>query len=804
MTDNIVIGGKTEMQRYLAYVILMIFGVMLFGISCSREFDVTLIVTQHLSDNAEPKKVEIFVNDKKIGEIYGNNSEVFYISGNKEGDRIKVRYSKDGYVPNDEPFFIVSKQKNVFKHRVSFTPKNRRKINAEFISEPKIKGIRIFIGDEQVGQTNANGTFVYEKLLEQAEERILKFRLEKEGLTFRTNPDNLEINSQEVLGKIFVITTYIDKPVTFNLQVNDYLSSKPLPGVQIKFSDGGTATTNGNGLLSYNIQERRCLSRIEYRIVQPDNVVVVEGYQPVVLNSEISGKILSNSLKCRIDYVFKICVQNLAGDPLQDAEISVSPSIPGARKIPKTDEKGNVVIPISTLNQIYKLSVSKSYYQTMDLQEKPSSFITDLGIIRLRGLTGTVIVVDSLTNKPINEVNIYRDGNKIAQTNNSGRANFGINLHTPMILKFEVPESEEYPEISKEIKFTKPSDIITVKMRPRPFIFYFSIQNQNGVPIRGANISHPNVSVRSDSRGIARIELFAVGNTETFTITSGLQSQNFRQSINSTIRNYRIPPIIFSNIISVTLRSTPPNANIELFDNTNTSLARGDEPLVVQVIPGHYRVVASLGNARVEKTVELSTPDQIETIDVQDPIDLIIQKFRNKNWNEVVRIYENEKNRITPSNNDYCGALDCVFKSYAQLRRMEDAVQVAELRISDRCIGNDPIFLKNLGKINYDIGNWEKSADYYEKALSYIAYIPSNSIINFQAECLYFQASAKLEYITNNRSMTPAAKCGPLKATRDIFDEYEKVQRDNSLNPLSGARALRDRIEQEIKNVPCN
>jgi len=806
-----VLKMKSAQANKKKLILLMFYGIALMGLLTIMNFcgqkkiEVIFVIDAKLK-SSEPEMAEVYINDIRKGTLLGSKS-ITISETYKVREILTVRFRKAGWKSTSDFSYEVKSSGNVIIRTIEFEkmialppPSTESKISLEFISDVNLRGIKIYRDDQLIGETNASGRFEYNTTVSSDERSKMSFHVKLEGVVFETIPKNMSIQLTGAdIRQQYRIIPSIQNPPTISLKLINQRDGSPLDNVTIGFSDSQEKiTTNNQGILQYQIQEARIGKQISISIIDPPDLVIISGYQPITIYPGMDNNIQMDLL-CKVSMVIKITVQDLSNNPLSEAIVEVD-----GRQY-QTNHNGNCTIPIDQLKIPYTIKVSKLRFESTVTNVIPTTRICEAGIIKLRGITGIITVQDLITSKPVPFVDIYERGVYLGQTDVNGRKTLSIYLNTPMTLEFRPTDSGNYPTRIVTVTFNKSSDLQIIKLEPYPYLFNFAFTNDNLSPLEGVQVKYKDIDKKSGPDGKLSISTHDInqpsGNVDnTFFIQYKLYKSSYKPLVTDRQKVYNFPQYIISDMVNIQITTVPPGGNIDIFDNSGKNVLNGKSPVSGSVEPGIYKVVAVLGDFKSITNYTVSSDTTIQII--SDPIAQILSLYSQTKYADVVQIYDKSKGALDKKNSNYCEALNDVFKSAGHIKNNGKAAQVAELMVTEQCVSKDPYFFYNLASIYYGLSEWKKADDYFEQAYNQRTFFSPSDVLQKGTDCLYFRVLARTEIIKQGGFESNEAKCTYLQDTQALLDRFKNVALSNGLN-LKNTGNLNANLYQEKKEAGC-
>lgn len=812
---------KNLMQKKLLVKIIgsLLFVFIASSVSCDfgKKVEVIIDIETALEPD-EPGRATVIIDNEKR-EYLNEYGRIFLSVKKKVDDILKIRFEKEGYYALDAIVYKIKPEGNYIKRRISFRKKVLPKtpepgpiktvvMTADFITRPKLAGVNIYLNDEKIGITNSAGIYHWETEAPADEKGQLLFRVEHSVFDLVTTPQKLVIKKGADVKKRFIIVPHVRKTPFVKVKVLNNVDQTPLENVKLRFSDSDKSViTNKNGIAEYKIRETTYKKEVNLKITEPQDLVIVDGFKPINITNDMPDNI-DIVLRCKATFIIKIAFENLSGEKLADVRVSVQ-----GGKTYKSDKNGRVKIPVNRLHKKYILKISKIKYQDITKEVIPDKPINDYGVIRLRGVTGIVIVEDSLSKRPVPFVNVFERGKNIGQTGSNGRVTVGVLLNMPMKLKFVPADPGTYQEMTRTLIFKSSGEVKRIRMKPQPYNFKFHfVSAAGGGPVEGVEVKYKMLRKLSDSNGSVQINTYDITKKDgsvdnSFKIAYKSYQTEYRCNIKPQKRVYQLPDIYIPTKVNITIKTVPPGGELKVFDNQGNIVIQGREPLTGAVLPDLYRVEGQYGGTVANRQYMISD-DSVIVFSIFNPIDLIIQKYEQGAYNQVVEIFEDPDNqdRIRRQDENYCKALDYVFKAYAQLNGDENkakAVEIGERLINERCVTNDPYFLFNLAGRYKELGKWEKADEYYEKAHNGRIFVQTADRLQFVADCLYFRVDVRVERILSPGAFSDnTAKCLYLETTKNLWDEFIQLANNRGLD-FKQADYLKQKIDEGMRDAKC-
>ncbi|MBU4444064.1 hypothetical protein KJ656_03135, partial [bacterium] len=625
-------------------IIISLFILVIGSISCdliSKKVEVFIDIETYLKPG-EPCKVTVIIdNENKF--FLDENGKGFWTIKKKLNDIINIRFEKEGYTAIDTITYKVKPEGNYIKKRIAFrkvivapppSPEPEKKteisIKIDFNTKPQIAGVNIYRGDEKIGVTDSSGVYHWETTAAVDEKGQIQFRVDHAPFNLKTVPQQLLVTHQGVdIKKRFTIIPHVQKTPLIKAQLINIVDKMPLPNIELRFSDSNDSLiTDKDGMIEYKIQETTYKNNVNLDIIDPTDLIIVDGFKPITITTDIPDNI-DMVLQCKVSFVIKMAFENLSGEKLSGVNVSVQ-----GGETHQSDRNGHVKIPINSINRKYVLNISKIKYQDVQKEVVPDKRINDYGVIELRGVTGVIIVEDSLSNKPVPFVSIYEDGKNIGQTGSDGRVIVGVFLNTPMKLEFIPSELKTYQKGVKTLKFNHSSEIKRIKLKPQPYDFTFNFMSDVGRgPVEGVDVKYKMLQKQSDSKGNVQIRTYDIltknGSIDnSFKIAYKSYETEYKCNITPDVRIYKIPTIYLPTRVKVTIKTNPPGGTLKVFDGQGNIVLEGNDPLIEEILPDLYRIEGQFGETIASRQFMIS--DDMEIVfPIFNPIDLIIQKYNS-------------------------------------------------------------------------------------------------------------------------------------------------------------------------------
>lgn len=808
------------MRRAITLIGILVLAIgVLSWLSCNvnKKIKVSIYLSSELAPG-EPGEAEIYINNvfTKSTDKFGN-AAIKYDA--LPGDILTITFKKENAVSKSDFSYTVNNNQNEINKILKFkwTPPpppppeviEPREVTTifEFEAANNLAGISILLDGHVIGATADNGKFRYQVITLDNEKRALSFAVEMTGMEIKTNPQNLNfMTGQKNARQRIQLTGIVSHSSVLHLKFINQADNAPLRNIKIKFSDSdNTFSTDGNGEIIYRIEEKEYNKSVGIEIIEPSDLVITSGYTPIVIRTDMSPQI-SMELFGKITYVIKAKVKNFSGENLNGVKVVV-----GDAEY-KTNSNGNVSIPIQSLSKAYEITFSKTRYQDFTTSVTPTGNVTDIGTITLQGISATIYVQDSLTQKPIPYVKVIEGGNTLERTNSDGRVQIAVLLNTPMNLEFEPRNADEYERDRRKFVFRQPDETKIVRLLPKPFEFVLTFRTAGGAPVTDVIVNYDNRQYRSNESGKISITRYALpGNSseQWFEYSFRGVTENMPVDIMEGKKIYEVSKTI-STVLNVRLVSNPPGATIKVYNVNHKILADKVAPYSMELEPGIYQMEAVAGQITVNRRVTVSSNNQEVVISVDDPIARIITLYQNQQYQQVVEFYEDPLNQqnIVRTHEKYCDAINAIYISYGKISGQENkhkAVTIGEKMVIENCIADrKPFFLKNLALLYNSIGEWKKADEYYEKANNERYLVPSENRASFSSDCVYYRIVARVEYMRNPGNFSSnTEKCLYLQTTEDLLTEFNQLAVNYGLD-YRNSNQLNAMINEEQSNANCN
>ena len=785
------------------YYLLVLFLFVLLIANCDRTgVNVIFYLSSDLSKN-EPGEAEIRINDEYFKSLDRHGDAKVTYKANP-GEVLDVKFKKIGYIAQTDFQYTVKIDNNKINRVIRFKkPKVKpepvkvpQKVKPQsvstkivFVAENNLSGVEIYLGDEILGKTNNTGKFQWEITTVDTVMKTLNFKVLYDGdLKLNTMPKDLSfVTGKKSIVKNIKITGHVIQTPVIELTMYNKADNAPLKNIKVKFSDSEEILITGqNGLLRYQIKENRYMSSVGLEIIEPKNLIIDSGYEPIVIRPELPQTIKMEVFG-QISFVIRFTVENFTNDKLKGVKITVD------KKDYKTNNRGNVSIPINSLTRTYEIKLSKSKYEDFTTTVTPIEQVTDLSTIRLKGITAYIFVQDSLSRKVIPYVKIIEKGEVLERTDANGRAQIAVYLNTPTKLEFVPRSEEEYSILKKELIFHSSGETKVIRLLPRPYEFNWNFINQDGAPLEDVMIRYGAREYHSDNRGKVTIETHRLAGGEQskeewFEFSYRGYSDKYPVDIETGKKVYNIRKTI-SSTLQVTISSVPPGADVIVYNAGGNIVTQGTAPFNASIEPGFYRIHGKMGELSVDKTENISKNDQNVTLNMEDPIAKIIQLYQEQKYRQVVEFYDQPMNQqnINRKHPQYCQAMNAVYVSYGKLDSQEHkkkAVGIGEQMYNDQCIAEiKPWFLKNLAYLYSSISEWDKADEYYELANMERYLVKDSRRAEFYADCLYYRVVARVEFAgVSSNFINESEKRLYLQKTGDLLTEFEQLAVSHGLD----------------------
>lgn len=790
-------------------IVLLLFGGFIWWfINQQKPAKVSFMISSELQDN-EPPISDILINKEVVYATDRKGNANFVYKDAFIGDTLKVSFkkrSKNRYDSKDDFELIINNEVMkvnrtiLFKRWIRwFTADITFQRTADF-------PVLITLNGDSIGSLINSNVFNYRRKYKEEDEIRLAFEVHSPGLNVVTEPPSLVYNINRDISSVIDIVALLDSTPIMELTLLEYQSRTPLPGIEVQFSDSEEPVlTDELGRLHYSIRERRYGKKISTQFSQKF-LRTVSDFAPIILNKGMPDT-LRDTLLFEVDYTIRVKVEDLNEQPIQNA-ITI---LDGIEK--RTDKNGFVDFQIPRPDKFYSLEIKKSKYKYFSGAIRPIGFLhTEL--IKIEGTFGTIKIVDSLqTDLPVQYLDIYEGREHLSQTGKDGRSKIPILLAKQMNLLLKPAANSIYLPKNVELTFTRIHEIIEVPLSPKPFKYHFQVKNDKGQAINNVKITHRGSSHLTDKNGKVTIKIFLTEpkHQEEFDITwQNYQDKRFVSSEAGT-RDYSTN-IIIGSTVAVEIRTNPPNGNISVIDMTGKTVAEGMAPMITDLEFGTYRIKAANDRGQsTERIWEINTiPDEPLVLDMQNPIAMIERFYREQNFKRVVQIYEQEESRIqhildtdAAFKKNKCNTLNLIATSFSKVELYENAAQLMEQLDQAGC-SKTPYFYKNYAETLFQIKDWKKAGNNYQRAIMYIHYVPEAKRYQFHADCLYSEAQSMLYHYQNNRT-NPQLSCSYLDDIGQLLDEYITIVEQNDLdaNAVSVSNT-QQRLRRAKKNCGDN
>jgi len=773
---------------------------------------ITFVLESDLTPD-EPKTATVNINGEPVMKTDTNGRATFIYRDAYVGDTLVVSFSKVSktrYDSKSDFDLVVSEEVMLVERKLRFRkwvpPITWYNVDVTFRRKGDFP-VTIMLNGDSIGAFIDNKQVKYKNKFKAKEKKRLEFSVVSPGLKLVTKPKRLVYKINKNISSTVNIYALLDTTPVIRWTLLEELSKTPLKGAEIKFSDTKERIeSDASGLIQYSIRERKIGGKISFTLPQKF-IKLKTKIAPIILTRGMPDT-LSDTLLCQVKYTIRVKVSDFNENVLPGAVVILEEK---EKKI--TDEKGVAEFQIPRPDRFYKIDVTKDRYKAISTTVRPIGFI-HTEPIALEGTYGTLFVVDSLAlGTPVPYLNIYEGTVNIGQTGKDGKCKIPILLAKPMTFVLKPASNSIYMGKEVETVFNKPFEIKRIVLSQKPFRFRFEVKNDRGESLQNVRITHRGSSYSTNKRGVAIIDLFTLNPApqEEFEITYyNYHDQRF-VPVDSEERNYTLPVIIGSKV-PIEIRTNPPNGDVKIYDMNDDVVDEGVAPLNLELEYMVYRFVASNDKGQsVEMVLEINANSQKEplVLDMYNPVAQIEGFYNEGNYARVVQIYSRDQQRVekilanqTPYKDNRCAILKHIATSFGKEEQFEKAAEIMGI-LDENCPENSPIFYRNYAEILFQIGEWRRAAENYEKALVYISLIRQADRYQFDADCNYKQAVAMLNHYQQNKTNPEFQEnsCSYLDDIQEKLDYLITIAEKNNLKVSEvNINNIMQRLWEEKKN----
>jgi hypothetical protein len=732
---------------------------------------------------------------------------------NPDGKNITCVFTAESYISQSDTTLYLAPGLSEKHYTVIFVsePKEEEAAVAESVLEavpkpwnvsiaintiPSINNIEIQIGNTTIGKTDASGRYKFSKTFQPGENGDIA--LDFSHSEYELDPPSFKLKTTKNTTKTVTIKPRMKNDFEIEYTFLNQVNQQPIQDLEIKSSDGKwSGKSDSQGKIKITIPKPVLKQSLNFKI-QNSNI---SGTIPdFTIDGSKKGQ--TQNVLCKVSYVTRIKIKDSFGNSISSADVYAN-----RKAIGKTNTNGEKSIPIDVLNAAVNLKINKRKFVPLETSFTPIEN-NALFEYTLNGSIGSIVVRDSVTQKPIQFVDVLENSQHIGATDQYGKLTFPVSLSENVKLELKPAADMGYKKKNIVIVFMDNNQQHDIILVPLPYQFVITVVSETNAPISGATISYKNRNYKSDKYGKITIEDYQPDNPVKLRVNYGLAKADLRISREEGKLLYERRQVISSRLkvhFSSYGNSDEENkAKMKIYNHANVLMKEGTAPFTAELEPGFYKVKSEADGRTLEQNININQNDQKIEINMVDKLQIIKKFYQEKNYAKAIEIYEGHKDEINfqypkdSKRSEFCSLNDIMGKCYSVEKKFEQAAEFMKSQIDDGCVFDDPVFYYNTARIFYELGKWEDASDYYNLSFINRELFPADKRAQLAADCRYFQANALLnnyeEYRSNPRqNLTLSDKCRILKQAELAVNEFVLLATDNFLN-MRNAAEIKNRI----------
>ncbi|WAC05475.1 MAG: PEGA domain-containing protein [Methanoregula sp.] len=372
------------------------------------------------------------------------------------------------------------------------------------VDNTSVSHATVFVDGSNVGRTNNIGQYYIT-------------RSETNDIMLRVSMSGFDDWSSVVKSNVTSLTVnLIRKSLKLNVNVHDSDTLSPIPDAEIIITAENTTSahkTDASGTAMFNVMGAT-LYAIEIRSTN---------YQTRTGTVEISSSDVSVQYALMSGNRFSFVVKDQDDFPIENAEVRIDNVLAG-----KTDPRGILTTKVGR-GKTYTIEVKKDGYQPYVITRSISDTDELLTVAMSKAPVGAFIYVVDESKSPVNDADVYLNGERAGSTNQYGRymlSNVVVGSFTVEVRKNGLVTTQ------KQINVTKQGDEFTLELPFETVDLKVFVQDKDQKVVPDAAIL-----VNNDKRGvtddhgqiITKVKLNSVYNVSA--VKEGYQSQSVQKEI---------------------------------------------------------------------------------------------------------------------------------------------------------------------------------------------------------------------------------------------------------------------------------